>query len=503
MGYITDTELIQNMLSSETPVSNETVIRDLIEEDSQSAFKDDMFHGVQYYKSNNTNIKNRKFSYYCGNSHNSGQNFDNTYDYQAEDNYRANNKIANGFLKVLIDQKINYSLSQPLVLKGVDNIVKLFDVNKLIRKVAKEASKKAVEWVHPYINREGKLKIVNVSGQEIIPIYDNSFDAELLQIIRYYTIKVQEGNEKKDRYKVELWDKDKVTYYMQDQAGKYHFDSLVDPNPAPHWQEVTIQLGQPIKTIPHGWGKVPFVPLWNNEEHTNDLEQVKAHIDIYDIIESDFANNIEDLQDAVIKLKNYGGITENMNEFINYLKKYKVLPLDAEGDAEYMTTEIPVVARQTMLQILRDNIFEFGQGVDVTKTGDGNVTNVVIKNRYAALDLKANDTEARVKEFIEELFWFCNEYLRLTGQQQDDLTKMEITFNRAMIINAKEIIDSVVASKGIISDRTAISNHPWVDDVDAELKQVTKEREEMESMLDLDNEDDGGNEDEDEQQETT
>jgi SPP1 family phage portal protein len=245
-------------------------------------------------------------------------------------------------------------------------------------------------------------------------------------------------------------------------------------------------MGRPVKIEGHGWGKVQFVPLWNNDEHTTDLEPVKAHIDVYDIIESDFANNIEDLQDAVIKLINYGGVTENMHEFINYLKKYKVLPLDAEGDAEYMTTEIPVQARESMLQTLRNNIFEFGQGVDVTQTGDGNITNVVIKNRYAGLDLKANDTEARIVEFVKELAWFANEYLRMRGQQQDIIDDINIIFNRSIIINTKEIIDAVVASKGIISERTAISNHPWVTDVDEELLQIQTERGLMSESLNLD-----------------
>jgi hypothetical protein len=31
-------------------------------------------------------------------------------------------------------------------------------------------------------------------------------------------------------------------------------------------------------------------------------------------------------------------------------------------------------------------------------------------------------------------------------------------------------------SKGIISDETIVSNHPWVTDTDAELKQLQKEK---------------------------
>jgi SPP1 family phage portal protein len=481
------------MLNTETPVSNERVIEDLINEDLNSEEKLAMLEGVRYYRSKNTKIMSRKFNLYT--KTNDNQNFDILGN--SEDIYRANNKLANGFLKTLIDQKINYSLSKPFIVQNADNINNLIDFSSLLKKMCKESSKKSVEWAHPYINSNGEFKVINVSAQEIIPVYDNSFEAELKQIIRYYSTTVIEGTEKKQRFKVELWDKEKVTYYMQDRNDKYHIDVTIDPNPRYHWNEVHIQMGKPVRIEGHGWGKVPFVPLWNNDEHTTDLEPVKAHIDVYDIIESDFANNIEDLQDAVIKLVNYGGITENLNEFIMYLKKYKVLPLDAEGNAEYMTTEIPVIARETMLQTLRNNIFDFGQGVDVTQTGDGNITNVVIKNRYAGLDLKANDTEARIIDFVKELAWFCNEYLRMTGQKQDVIKDINMIFNRSIIINTKEIIDGVVASKGIISDRTAISNHPWVTDVDEEIKQMKKEREEMAAQINLD----GGMEDEDEQQE--
>jgi SPP1 family phage portal protein len=458
----------------------------MIKDDSNSTFKQDMFDGVRYYRSKNTNISNRTFYFLTSKTkYKDGEKYDVSYD--VEDTYRANNRIANGYLKTLIDQKVNYSLSKPIVVKGADNITNLIDINKIVRKMAKESSKKAAEWAHPYINAKGEFKVINISGPEIIPIYDTSFEQELKQVIRYYAITVQEGTEKKQRYKVELWDDRTVTYYMQDKSDKFYFDTEIDPNPAPHWQEVTIQLGTPIKIEGHGWGKVPFVPLWNNEEHTTDLEPVKAHIDVYDIIESDFANNIEDLQDAVLKLINYGGVTENLGEFINYLKKYKVLPLDENGDAEYMTTEIPIEARSKMLQILEDNIYKFGQGVNIDKVGDGNITNVVIKARYAGLDLKANDTEARITEFIEELFWFANEYLKIKGQQQDDLTKLEITFNRSMIINTNEIIDCVVKSKGIISDRTAISNHPFVTDIDEELALIATDKAANMAILDLDN----------------
>ena len=82
-------------------------------------------------------------------------------------------------------------------------------------------------------------------------------------------------------------DKDKVTYYIEtEKSDKYELDTSIDPNPAPHFYESAVSMGKVVGVKNHGWGRVPFVPLWNNEEHTTDLEPVKDHIDLYDIIVS-------------------------------------------------------------------------------------------------------------------------------------------------------------------------------------------------------------------------
>jgi hypothetical protein len=47
-----------------------------------------------------------------------------------------------------------------------------------------------------------------------------------------------------------------------------------------------------------------------------------------------------------------------------------------------------------------------------------------------------------------------------------------------MIFNEFERIQMVAQSKGLISDETNIANHPWVDDVETELKAVKKQGDE-------------------------
>jgi SPP1 family phage portal protein len=462
--YIQDIDLIKQQLHANSAITDSEVIKDIIQQDSISEFKTNMFYGKEYYKSKNIVINQRTFEYALSNGK------------SIVDEWRSNNKIPHGFLKEIVDQKLNYSLSKPVNINNADNIKEVLDINEFISEIGFESSLKGVGWLFLNYNSKGKLGYKIIKSEEIIPIYDTQYEDDLLQVIRYYSIQVLEGNQLKSRYKVELWDKEKVTYYVQNSDGNFILDSLIGINPTFHWSITTYELNEPVSIEGNSWGIVPFIPLWNNPDHLTDLNPIKPHIDMFDKINSDFSNNLEDLQDSVMKLVNYGGMTDRLDEFLEYLKKYKVLPLDSQGDAEYMTLDIPVEAKKTMLQSLRDSIFEFGQAVDLNKVGDGNITNIVIKSRYSGLDLKANDFEKSITKFLKSVFEFVNIYLANSGKQQDDIKKIEITFNRSIIVNNNEIVDIAVKSKGIISDKTIISNHPWVNNADDELLQIDEER---------------------------
>ena len=52
------------------------------------------------------------------------------------------------------------------------------------------------------------------------------------------------------------------------------------------------------------------------------------------------------------------------------------------------------------------------------------------------------------------------------------------TWTRNMVQNDLETAQIAAQSVGVISDQTIVKNHPWVDDAEAELKQMKKEKEE-------------------------
>ena len=75
------------------------------------------------------------------------------------------------------------------------------------------------------------------------------------------------------------------------------------------------------------------------------------------------------------------------------------------------------------------------------------------------------------------------------GEGNFDGEEVQVIFNRDMLMNESDIITNCQNSQGILSDETIISMHPWVDDPQAEMerleKQKQKERVEFESSMTL------------------
>jgi SPP1 family phage portal protein len=443
-------------ITEEKPITSSEIIQEQINDDVSSVFKISAYEGVKYYRSKNTNIKSRDTTNFLTD---------------------FNHKVANGFLKKIIDQKVNYLLGKKLIINNADNINEILNINKIIKKAAKEASKKAVEWLHPYIDKDGEFKVITISGLECIPIWDTEYETELQQMIRYYKIFVLDNNEKIERYKVEVYDKEKITYYMQDVKGDFYLDTSIEANPVYYINFNTTLGGSIVETKVNGWGKVPFVPLWNNEDRINDLEPIKEHIDLYDIVKSDWANNLDQIQDALLVLINrtIGDTKDEYNEFWNKLKQNKVIELDENGNASFLNLNLPTEAREKFLTLIRDDIFEFGQAVDTRRVADGNTTNVVIKSRYSDLDLKCDEFETMVENATIELCWFANKYLAMKNLPQDNLNDISITTNRNIIFNKGEMIDNFVKQGGKISNKTLLSTHPDVNDVEEEQLIIDEE----------------------------
>lgn len=411
-----------------------------------------MYNGDMYYKRKNIVINERRKTFYSTAAQS-----------DIDDCTKANNKLASGFTKIMVDQKINYSLNKGLNIEadGLDDIIDMKKFKKQLKKVAKAASNKiygVVQWYIEEVDGVKTLKHKLLPSEQCILIC-NKDDSEIIdKVIRHYKEDEQE--------KVEVIDEVVTTYYSNING------EWVEQGIEPHLTQKTTSGNIVINENVTTWGRVPVSVLYNNDEKQTDLEMFKSHVDAYDIAGSDLSNNLEDFQELYWVLKGYNGT--NATEFMAEFKKSRILKIDSDGDVGQQAQEVPYAARETTLKILRNDIFDFGMGVDA-KMITGDTTNLTIMAMFSNLDLKANAFEEEIEEFIESCIYFVNKFAEFNNKTI--VEDVEIRFNRAMILNKAEIITNILSQVGFRAKEKLLAEHPDVTDVEKEIEALNAERE--------------------------
>lgn len=437
-----------------------------------------MQKSMSYYK-NKTDIQSKRRTYWKDGV-------------QLDDPTKVNNKIPHGWLKLLVDQKVSYLLGKPINFVADDealteriNEMLGEEFDNTIVKLAKRASIKSKEWLHPFINEEGEFDYVVIPAEQMIPVYVGKKGDELGYGIRHYS----SMNEGEECVRVEVYDENTTTFYVY-QNDKLFLDPLEEINPQPHFTQYTSTSAKG-----YGWGKVPLIEFKNNDEEMSDLDMTKAFIDAMDKLKSNTIDSFEEFQELIHVLKGYEG--ENLGEFMENLRFYKAVKVDSDGGVDTIQAEIPMESMKKILDELREDLFTFGQGVDFSADKFGNSpSGIALRFLYSNLDLKASSMEREFRQAVQQFLWFVCEYLLITNQGQYDYKSIDMTFQRTMITNDLEATQIAAQSKGLISDETIVVNHPWVQDAEQEMERLEKQKEEaLKYMLETETLS-GGNEDE-------
>lgn len=387
----------------------------------------------------------------------------------------ADNRIPFNFHGLLVNQKASYMFAAPPLFdlgkkKSNKKLTQFLGDKypKVCKDLCIEASNCTVGWLHVWRDGKGIWKYAMVPAEQIIPVWTNDLEKELSGVFRSYQSLDEENG---DSYTVyEYWnEKECMAYRLKagdelDQLIPYQM-FLVDP-----------ELCEYSDRYQHGVGEVPFFPFFNNNIDTDDLKNIKPLIDTYCKVFSGFVNDLEDIQEVIFILTNYGG--EDLGQFLRDLKDYKAIQIESDGDGDHsgvstLTIELPVEAREKLLEITRKCIFEQGMGIDPDPQNFGNSSGVALQFLYSLLEQKAGLQET---EFRLGFGRFIRCICRLQEIKIKDGTIVQ-TWTRTSVKNDQELSQIAYQSKGIISDETIVSHHPWVDDPEKEME-LLKEQEE-------------------------
>lgn len=459
----TETEILAAQMKQDSSTQHERLIKAFIDSHDTSKITE----GVRYYENENDITKRVQYAVIDG--------------VKVEDPEKANNKIPHGWHKLLVDQKAAYLVGQPINFSADDPKLTQFINDYLGEKwddTANElvvaASNKGKEWLHPFIDEDGEFDFMQIPAEQCIPVYADKRQKKLSYMIRYYPhVYVDE-----ETIRVELWDEKQTWYYIK-VNDKFIPDPSVEMNPEPHFT-----YGTASEMRGYGWQRVPFIKFRNNEQEKGDLAYYKHLIDAFDKRVSDNQNTLDEIQELITILKGYDG--EDLGEFVRNLRYYKAVKVSEEGGVDTLKQEMPIASIDSHLDRLEESIFTFGNGVNTNSENFGNSpSGIALKFLYSLLDLKASTLERKFRPALQDLIWFLCEYLGISGKGDFDYKAVDFTFKRTMMVNELELVDMAQKSKGIISTKTVIANHPWVDDM---LQEEQRIEEEKETYIDLDKE---------------
>lgn len=385
----------------------------------------------------------------------------------------ADNRIPRNFHGLIVNQKSAYAFTvAPLF--DVGNVT---DNKKITAALGDEYTKNCMElcinaantgvaWIHYWESEEG-FEWAVVDSRQIIPIFDKSLKQKLFGLLRVYS---DIDDDTGDRYAVyEYWTDTECQAFRKKESdsidtGLSFYATFANP-----------ESGELISNYKHNHGQVPFIPFWNNNIHTDDLKNIKPLIDVYDKVFSGFINDLDDVQELIFVLSGYGGI--DLNGFLQDLKKYKAIKLDKDEDGQSgvstLNIEIPIEARNSVLEATRKAIFEQGQGFDPQPENFGNQSGEALKFMYSLLEMKTGLMETEFKLGFSRL---VRAICKCLGIACDTIIQ---TWTRTRIKNDLEQAQICRDSVGIISKKTILKNHPFVEDAEAELKQLEKEEKEQ------------------------
>lgn len=390
----------------------------------------------------------------------------------------ADNRIAFNFHSLLVDQKASYMFTAPPLFDTKDDTLNeviaatLGDgYAKKCKDLCVDASNSGVGWLHYWIDDKKGFCYGVIPSMQVRPVYSLRLEKELEAVLRTYRMVDDNG----DEWQIyELWNDTECQAYRKRAEMFLPFDMFSYVN--------LDGMAEPTNTFRHNFGAVPFIPFPNNNVCAGDLDKIKSLIDSYDKTYSGFVDDLEDIQQVIFVLTNYGGA--NLKQFLSDLKYYKTIQVDSAGSDDKsgvstLTIDIPVDARNKLLDITRKAIFDMGQGIDPQQQGFDNTSGEAMKFLYSLLELKAGLMETEFRAGFGELVRAIGRYY---GKEPEQIVQ---TWTRTSIRNDAELVDMCQKSVGVISTKTILKNHPFVENAEDEEKELAAEKEQTAKETDI------------------
>lgn len=405
----------------------------------------DAVDGMAYYNKHNITIeKFQKFLFTLSGN-------------KTPDIWSSDYRLKTLMFRRLVLQEVGYICANGVSMDEKEKLGTDFD-NKL-QTAAKLALAQGVAFGYWNLDHLEVFSFADTPGNPgFVPLLDEK-TSELMAGIRYWFRAT--GN--KTLFRATLYELDGVSEW----AAEGRDDAtMITAKRAYILKELRNDLGV-VDVCDENYTRLPIATLYGNDTHESELVGLRGSIDCYDFIKSGFANQIDDTSGVYWILKNTGAMDDkDLAQFVQRMKSVKATMVDGSDGtaAEAHTLDVPVEARKTMLDILRRDLYEDAQMLDVAALAGAEKTATEISAAYQPQDNKCADFEWLLHDFIEQICLVAG----------IDDPHPAFTWNK--VINQAEETSMILSAAEYLDDETVLNKLPWI--LPEEVPEILKRRDE-------------------------
>ena len=372
---------------------------------------------------------------------------------------RPNNKIVKNYCKTIVENFQGYLTGNPVSYSGVDDadissIQDVLNANDVINadsEFLQDALVYGIAYELCYINEDSEKKFKNVDARNVVPIYSNDLDEDLLYCVYFYPVQNWQ-----DETAPEYWG---VDVYTADEVFHYHATNT--------FNDFTL-----LEVEPHFFGEVPFVVFDLNKGNTPIFEPIISLQDAYNALLSDEVNDFAAFVDAYMVLKNLDATSEDLAE----MKANRTIIIDGESDVSYLTKNISDTQIQNLLDNINVSIHTVSNSPDFSSEefNSGVSSGIALQFKLVGFNNIASNIEARFRKALQKRIELINKVLELVDT---DACVVEISFKHNLPSSILDTVNMVNSLRGLVSDETLLAQIPFIKDVAQELERLEKQNE--------------------------
>ena len=301
-----------------------------------------------------------------------------------------------------------------------------------------------------YIDNAGQTRFRIINPISCFGIYDDSLTGDLMYFVRMYEA---DAWDETDLYYVDVYSDVDIKHYQM--SGMNGYLTLIGEE-----KHYFSQCPANIFTLPDE--KSVFDCILTLQDAVNEL--VSSEIDDY----SAFC-------DAYLTITGVDADEEDIAKS----KANRVFVLPEGAKTEWLTKNANDAQVENILKRIHDSIYRTAKCPDFSsETFVGGVSSgIAIQYRLSGMEHKAGIIEGRMKKALQRrIEIICGIASLKLGEEV--FRDIDIEFKRNIPEDITSTVNVVNSLKGTISDATLLSQIPFVDDVNAELEAVQKQKQE-------------------------